>query len=209
VTTLVIDNYDSFTWNLVQLVGALGQRPLVLRNDAVDLRAVRALAPARIILSPGPGRPEDPARVGVCRDIVLELGREIPVLGICLGHQLIVHAHGGRVVRAPEVMHGKTSLVHHEGDGILADLPRPFEAMRYHSLVADPASIPSALAVTAWCKDGTIMAVRHRSHPVFGVQFHPESIGTASGRALVAAFVGVRRSAIPHPSGPAPLGDQP
>lgn len=190
MTTLVIDNYDSFTWNLVQLVGALGAKPAVFRNDAIDLDAIRALAPSRIILSPGPGDPADARRTGIGRAVIEELGPEIPVLGVCLGHQLIVHAHGGRVIRAAEVIHGKTSLVHHEGDGILADLPSPFEAMRYHSLVADPGSIPSCLAVTAWCKDGTVMAVRHRQHPVFGVQFHPESIGTACGRALVAAFLG-------------------
>jgi anthranilate synthase component 2 len=214
MTTLVIDNYDSFTWNLVQLVGALGARPVVYRNDAIDLDGVRALAPSRIILSPGPGHPADGARVGVCRRIILELGRRIPVLGVCLGHQLIVDAYGGRIIRALEVMHGKTSLVHHEGDGILADLPRPFEAMRYHSLVADPAALPACLALSAWCKDGTVMGVRHRQHPVFGVQFHPESIGTASGRALVAAFLSVpARVGMTHDTtydlGRVPLGDHP
>ncbi|HSO33922.1 MAG TPA: aminodeoxychorismate/anthranilate synthase component II [Labilithrix sp.] len=190
MTTVVIDNYDSFTWNLVQLVGALGQRPLVFRNDAIDLDGVRALRPSRVIFSPGPGHPDDPARIGVCRTILDELGRDVPILGVCLGHQLIVSAYGGAVIRAGEVMHGKTSYVHHEGAGILAGLPRPFEAMRYHSLVADPARIPACLEVTARCKDGTVMAVRHRQHPVFGVQFHPESIGTASGKALVAQFLG-------------------
>ncbi|CAN5886537.1 aminodeoxychorismate/anthranilate synthase component II [soil metagenome] len=190
MTTVVIDNYDSFTWNLVQLVGALGQRPMVFRNDAIDLDGVRALRPSRVIFSPGPGHPDDPARTGVCRTILDELGRDVPILGVCLGHQLIVSAYGGAVIRAGEVMHGKTSYVHHEGAGILAGLPRPFEAMRYHSLVADPARIPGCLEVTARCKDGTVMAVRHRQHPVFGVQFHPESIGTASGKALVAQFLG-------------------
>jgi len=210
MTTLVIDNYDSFTWNLVQLVGALGGRPVVFCNDAIDLDEVRTLAPSRIILSPGPGHPADPARVGVGGALIEELGRETPILGVCLGHQLIVHAHGGRVIRAPEVMHGKASLVHHEGDGILASLPRPFEAMRYHSLVADPASVPSCLAVTAWCKDGTVMGVRHRQHPIFGVQFHPESIGTPSGRALVAAFLSVHpRALVTGRSGRSALGDHP
>ncbi len=201
MTTLVIDNYDSFTWNLVQLVGALEglKRPLVFRNDAIDLEGIRALAPSRIILSPGPGHPADPARVGICRAIVLELGREIPVLGVCLGHQLIAHAHGATVAPAAEVMHGKTSLVHHEGGGILEGLPRPFEAMRYHSLIVERTSVPACLEVTAWCKDGTVMAVRHRQHPSYGVQFHPESIGTASGRALVAAFLGL---------GPRPIRDR-
>ena len=190
MTTVVIDNYDSFTWNLVQLVGALGERPVVYRNDAIDLAGVRALRPSRVIFSPGPGHPADPARVGVCRAILDELGHDVPILGVCLGHQLIVSAYGGDVIRATEVMHGKTSYVHHDGAGILAGLPRPFEAMRYHSLVADPARIPACLEVTARCKDGTVMAVRHRQHPVFGVQFHPESIGTASGKALVAQFLG-------------------
>jgi anthranilate synthase component 2 len=210
VTTLVIDNYDSFTWNLVQLVGALGQRPIVVRNDAIDLDGVRALDPSHVILSPGPGNPADPSRVGVCRDIVVELGRAVPILGVCLGHQLIVLASGGRVIRAPEVMHGKTSAIHHEGDGILGGLPRPFDAMRYHSLVADPSGIPPSLVVTAWCKDGTVMAVRHRHHPIFGVQFHPESIGTPSGRSLVAAFLDVprRRSVVTASSGRVSLGDQ-
>jgi anthranilate synthase/aminodeoxychorismate synthase-like glutamine amidotransferase len=186
---LVLDNYDSFTWNLVQLVGALGALPLVVRNDALDIAGIRALRPSRIILSPGPGSPTDPARVGICRAVIDELGGELPILGVCLGHQLIVCAYGGSVVRSAEPMHGKTSLIHHEGAGILEGLPRPFEAMRYHSLVADPARVPSCLEVTAWCKDGTVMGVRHRQHDVFGVQFHPESIGTASGRALVAAFL--------------------
>ena len=213
MTTLVIDNYDSFTWNLVQLVGALGARPVVVRNDAIDLDGIRALAPSRIILSPGPGHPADAARVGICRAVVLELGRRLPILGVCLGHQLIVDAYGGRVIRASEVMHGKTSLVHHEGDGILAGLPRPFEAMRYHSLVADPSALPSCLAVTARCKDGTVMAVRHRTAHVFGVQFHPESIGTACGRALVSAFLDVPTRPVASSDrsdlGRAPLGDHP
>jgi anthranilate synthase component 2 len=210
MTTLVIDNYDSFTWNLVQLVGALGERPVVFRNDAIDIDAIRKLAPSRIILSPGPGHPASAARVGVCRAVIHELGRHVPVLGVCLGHQLIVHEYGGLVIRAPQVMHGKTSYVHHENDGILAGLPRPFEAMRYHSLVADPSAIPACLAVTAWCKDGTVMAVRHRQHPVYGVQFHPESIGTSSGRALVAAFLDVRsRAVVTGAPLPAPLGDHP
>ena len=192
MTTLVIDNYDSFTWNLVQLVGALGRTPVVFRNDGIDIDGVRALRPSHVIFSPGPGHPADPARVGVCRAILDELGRDVPILGVCLGHQLIVSAYGGSVIRAAKVMHGKTSYVHHEGAGILAGLPRPFEAMRYHSLVADPATIPACLEVTARCKDGTVMAVRHRQNPVHGVQFHPESIGTASGPALVAHFLGDR-----------------
>jgi anthranilate synthase component 2 len=191
MTTLVVDNYDSFTWNLVQLVGALGERPLVFRNDVITVDDVRALAPSRIIFSPGPGHPGDPARVGVCRDILgaTDIVQTTPILGVCLGHQLIAAAFGG-VIAPSEPMHGKTSLIHHEGRGILAGLPRPFEAMRYHSLVVQADAIPACLEVTAWCKDGTVMAVSHRQHPLYGVQFHPESIGTTHGRALVSTFLG-------------------
>jgi anthranilate synthase component 2 len=191
MTTLVIDNFDSFTWNLVQLLGALGERPVVVRNDAIDLAGVRALAPSRVVLSPGPGHPDDPRRVGVCRAIVRAL--DVPVLGVCLGHQVIVSAFGGGVTRAAAPMHGKQSLVFHHGDGLFRGVPLPFPAMRYHSLVADAGAVPRCLAVTAWCKDGTIMAVRHVHLPVFGLQFHPESIGTPCGRALVSAFLAERR----------------
>jgi anthranilate synthase component 2 len=159
----------------------------VVRNDEVTLEDVRKLRPARVVLSPGPGRADDPTRIGVGLAILAEL--EVPVLGVCLGHQAIVWAEGGRIIAAPRLMHGKTSIVEHEGDGILRDLPRPFEAMRYHSLTADPAALPDTLTVTAWCKDGTIMAVRHRQRPIFGVQFHPESIGTACGPALCRSFL--------------------
>ncbi|HEY8077558.1 MAG TPA: aminodeoxychorismate/anthranilate synthase component II [Labilithrix sp.] len=191
MTTLVVDNYDSFTWNLVQLLGALGERPIVVRHDDVDLAAVRAMRPARVVLSPGPGHPEDPKRVGICRALVREL--DVPILGVCLGHQIVVSAFGGRIVRADRPMHGKQSLVFHDGDALFRGLPSPLPAMRYHSLVADRASLPSTLAVTAWCKDGTIMAVRHVHLPVYGLQFHPESIGTPSGRAIVAAFLRAKR----------------
>lgn len=186
--TLIVDNYDSFTWNLFQLFGTLGGEPHVVRNDAVSIDEVRRMGPTRIVLSPGPGRPDDAARIGVCRPI-LEEDLGIPVLGVCLGHQAIVCAAGGRIISAPRLMHGKTSLVEHDGDGILSELPRPFEAMRYHSLTADPSSLPDSLAITAWCKDGTIMGVRHRRRPIFGVQFHPESIGTAWGPALCRSFL--------------------
>jgi anthranilate synthase component 2 len=187
MTTLVVDNYDSFTWNLVQLVGALGGEPLVKRNDEITLDDVRALAPSRIVLSPGPGDPTDARRIGVCADILRAIA-DVPVLGVCLGHQAIVCAFGGRVVQG-EPVHGKTADIEHDGSGLFADLPRPFTAMRYHSLVADRASLPSSLAVTAWCKDGTVMAVRHLQRPVFGVQFHPESVGTKVGSSLVARFL--------------------
>jgi anthranilate synthase component 2 len=187
MTTLVVDNYDSFTWNLVQLVGALGEEPKVFRNDAITLDDVRALAPRRIILSPGPGDPADPERTGVCRAI-LEAIADVPILGVCLGHQAIVCAFGGRVVRG-EPVHGKTAEIEHHGEGLFTDLPRPFVAMRYHSLVAERSSLPSSLSVTAWCKDGTVMGVRHVQRPVHGVQFHPESIGTKEGASLVRRFL--------------------
>ena len=189
MTTLIIDNYDSFTWNLVQLVGALGGEPVVFRNDEVGLPAIRALRPARVILSPGPGDPADPARIGVCAD-VLEALPELPILGVCLGHQIIARAFGARVIRV-EPRHGKTSAVVHRGEGLFAVLPSPFAAMRYHSLAMDPAAVPAALAVTAWCDDGTVMGISHRQRPLFGVQFHPESIGTPLGVALVRAFLRV------------------
>jgi anthranilate synthase component II len=187
MTTLVVDNYDSFTWNLVQLVGALGGDPIVKRNDEITLDDVRALAPSRIVLSPGPGDPADARRIGICADILRAID-DVPVLGVCLGHQAIVCAFGGRVVQG-EPIHGKTADIEHEGRGLFADLPRPFAAMRYHSLVAERASLPSSLEVTAWCKDGTVMAVRHLQRPVFGVQFHPESIGTPGGSSLLARFL--------------------
>lgn len=189
MTTLVVDNYDSFTWNLVQLVGALGERPVVFRNDAVTLDAVRALAPRRIILSPGPGHPAEARRIGVSAAILRELAPEgVPVLGVCLGHQAIVHVYGGEVVRGAPV-HGKTSRVEHDGDAMFEGIPAEFEAMRYHSLVTPRDRLPACLRVTAWCKDGTVMAVRHVRFPVLGVQFHPESIGTPVGPRLVEGFL--------------------
>lgn len=162
----------------------------MVRNDAITIDGIKSMAPDRIVLSPGPGRPDDPSRIGVCGAILDELGDEIPTLGVCLGHQAMVCREGGRVISAPRLMHGKTSLIEHDGDSILRDLPRPFPAMRYHSLVVDPAQIPDSFAVTARCKDGTVMAVRHRRKPMFGVQFHPESIGTAaSGPLLCKSFL--------------------
>lgn len=187
MTVLVIDNYDSFTWNLVQLVGALGGEPRVARNDAITVAEVRSLRPSHVVLSPGPGHPDEPARGGICRAL-LDALPDVPVLGVCLGHQILVSAFGGRILQGAPV-HGKTSEVFHEGVGLLAGLPSPFEAMRYHSLIADPSSIPADLEVTAWCKDGTVMGVRHRRRPLFGVQFHPESVGTPYGRAIVASFL--------------------
>ncbi len=189
MTTLIIDNYDSFTWNLYQLFGALGAEPVVYRNDAIDLKGIRRLAPDHIVLSPGPGRPDDERRIGICRQILKEIDN-IPVLGVCLGHQALASIEGGRIISAPRLMHGKTSLIEHEGDSIFRELPRPFRAMRYHSLAVDPHSLPPTLMVTARCNDGTIMGVRHRTKPIFGVQFHPESIGTeTSGPMLCKSFL--------------------
>jgi anthranilate synthase/aminodeoxychorismate synthase-like glutamine amidotransferase len=187
--TLIIDNYDSFTYNLYQYVGELDERPLVFRNDAVTLADVAKHRPDRLIISPGPGNPDDPAYFGVCRDVIRELGRTIPLLGVCLGHQGIFSAFGGRIVRAKKVMHGKTSLVFHDDSELFAGLSQPFEAMRYHSLVADPSTLPACLQVTARTEDGVLMALRHREFPIYGIQFHPESIGTPAGRRLVENFL--------------------
>jgi anthranilate synthase component 2 len=183
---LVVDNYDSFVYNLVQYLGELGADPVVYRNDEVSADDVAAVRPDAVLISPGPGRPED---AGVSNEVILRLGPDTPLLGVCLGHQCIGQVFGGEVVRAPAVMHGKTSLVHHRGDGVLAGLPQPFEATRYHSLAVDEASVPDVLQVTARSDDGVVMALRHRDFPVEGVQFHPESILTAAGKALMANFL--------------------
>ena len=190
---LVIDNYDSFTFNLVQYFGELaGQHPVaadlrVHRNDAISLEEIRALQPNAILLSPGPG---DPDQSGVCLDILQHLSPSVPTLGVCLGHQAIAQVYGGRVVRAQEQMHGKTSPVLHKGDGVFAGLPQPLTATRYHSLIAERDSLPECLEVTAWLEDGTIMGLRHRSHHhLQGVQFHPESVLTEQGHQLLANFL--------------------
>lgn len=187
--TLVIDNYDSFTFNLVQYLGELDERPLVFRNDAITLDGVRALAPERIVISPGPGSPEDPAYFGVCRRVILELGAAIPILGVCLGHQGIAAAFGGKIVRAPVAVHGKSSPIRHDGSELFAGVPQPFEAMRYHSLMVEPASLPACLQSTARTDDGVIMGLRHRERPIWGVQFHPESIGSPLGRRVLENFL--------------------
>jgi len=187
--TIILDNYDSFTFNLFQYVGEIDERPMVVRNDKLSLAELARHEPDRIIISPGPGRPEDPHYFGICRDVIIELGPRIPVLGVCLGHQGIIHAFGGHVVRASQVMHGKTSYVFHNGDEMFAGIPRAFEAMRYHSLVGDPESMPDCLAVTAKTWDEVIMAVRHREHPIYGIQFHPESIGTPAGKQVLRNFL--------------------
>ncbi|MGH9178388.1 MAG: anthranilate synthase component II [Acidimicrobiales bacterium] len=184
---LVVDNYDSFVYNLVQYLGELGADPVVHRNDAIDVEAASALAPDVVVISPGPGRPAD---AGISNEVIRRLGGQgTPVLGVRLGHQCIGEVFGGLVVRAPHVMHGKTSMVRHAGAGVLAGLDNPFEATRYHSLVVDRDTLPAVLEVTAETDDGVIMGLRHRALPVEGVQFHPESILTGQGRALLANFL--------------------
>jgi anthranilate synthase/aminodeoxychorismate synthase-like glutamine amidotransferase len=186
VRVLLVDNYDSFTYNLVQELGELGADPVVYRNDAIDVAGIERERPDALIISPGPGRPED---AGVSLAAVTELAGRVPILGVCLGHQCIGQAYGGAIVAAPRLMHGKTSEVHHGGTGIFAGLADPFVATRYHSLVVDPGSVPAVLEVTATADGGVIMGLRHRTLAVEGVQFHPESIFTPSGPALLANFL--------------------
>lgn len=198
---LVIDNYDSFTYNLVQYLGELGQElPVaadiqVYRNDRMTIAEIVELNPAAILISPGPGRPED---AGISPTILAELGDRYPILGVCLGHQAIGCVFGGNVVAAPLLMHGKTSAIHHNGQGVFAGLDNPFTATRYHSLVIDRATCPDCLEITAWVEDGTIMGVRHRDYPhIEGVQFHPESILTNSGKQLLRNFlISIRSEAL-------------
>ncbi|HXQ60588.1 MAG TPA: aminodeoxychorismate/anthranilate synthase component II [Acidimicrobiales bacterium] len=183
---LLIDNYDSFTYNLVQELGELGAEPVVFRNDAIDVGGIRAEAPDALIISPGPGRPESS---GVSMDVVAELAGELPILGVCLGLQCIGQAYGGAVVQAPVLMHGKTSAIFHTGTGVFEDLENPFEATRYHSLIVDRPSLPDVLEVTAETADGVIMGLRHRRLGIEGVQFHPESILTPTGPRLLGNFL--------------------
>jgi anthranilate synthase/aminodeoxychorismate synthase-like glutamine amidotransferase len=185
VVVLLLDNYDSFTFNLAQYLGELGAPPVVRRNDEITLDDVGDLHPGHIVISPGPGRPED---AGISVDLIRRFGPTIPVLGVCLGHQSIGIAFGGQVVRASQLMHGKTSSIQHDGKGIFRGLQQPFVAGRYHSLVvAEP--LPESLEMTARTDDGTVMGVRHRSFPVHGVQFHPESVLTGEGRQLLRNFL--------------------
>jgi anthranilate synthase/aminodeoxychorismate synthase-like glutamine amidotransferase len=187
---LVIDNYDSFTFNLVQLLGELGAEVTVRRNDAVAVEEIGALSPRAVVISPGPC---EPAQAGVSVPAIRRWGGRIPVLGVCLGHQAIAEAYGGHVVRAGRVMHGKVSTIRHDGTGLFAGVANPATVMRYHSLVVDPASLPSALEVVARAEDDEdeIHAIRHREFPVWGVQFHPESIMTPDGRTMLANFLGM------------------
>jgi anthranilate synthase component 2 len=187
---LVIDNYDSFTWNLVQYLGEMGVEVVVERNDEISVDEVRRLAPERIVISPGPCTP---AEAGISVELIREMGPTTPILGVCLGHQAIGAAYGAAVVRARRLMHGKTSPVGHRGEGVFRDVPSPFTVARYHSLVLDPGTIPEQLEVVAWTAEpeyeDEIQAIRHRAHPVWGVQFHPESIASEHGRTLLRNFV--------------------
>ncbi len=184
---LLVDNYDSFVYNLVQELGELGAEPVVHRNDAVTVAEIEAWRPDGIVISPGPGRPES---AGISMAVVAHFAGRVPVLGVCLGHQCIGEVYGGKTVSAPTLMHGKTSQIHHDGRGLFAGLPDPFVATRYHSLVTEPASVPDVLEVSATTADGVVMGLRHRELAVEGVQFHPESVLTASGRALLTNFLG-------------------
>jgi len=187
---LVIDNYDSFVYNLVQYIGELGGKPVVYRNDEITLRQAMKLRPDKIVISPGPGTPEDARYFGVCSDILQHMSCEIPTLGVCLGHQGIISTFGGKIVRAKRLMHGKTSLIRHDGKGVFKGVENPFVATRYHSLVGDRRTIPLCLKVTAESlDDGEVMGVRHVEHPIEGVQFHPESILTTVGRVFLKNFL--------------------
>ncbi len=185
---LVIDNYDSFTYNLVHYLGELGAELVVRRNDKVTVDEIRAMKPEGIVLSPGPCTPNE---AGVCLDVIEELGDEIPILGVCLGHQAIGQAYGGKVVRAPKLMHGKLSEVRHSGQGVFHGINAPFMATRYHSLTIAPDSVPASLEVTASADDDVIMGVRHKEHPVHGVQFHPESIASEHGKDILRNFLSI------------------
>ena len=188
----VVDNYDSFTFNLVQYLGELGASLVVRRNDEVTVREIRALGPERILVSPGPCTPKE---AGISVELIQQMAGQVPILGVCLGHQSIGEAFGGKVIRAPALMHGKTSLVKHDGRSIFAGLEQDFVATRYHSLIIERESLPEELEISAWTDDGVIMGVRHRSLPVEGVQFHPESILTSCGKQLLANFLRQRYDA--------------
>ena len=183
---LIIDNYDSFTYNLVQYFGELGAEPVVKRNDEITVAEIEALQPEAVVISPGPCTPKE---AGISNDVIAKIGPKLPLLGVCLGHQCIGHVYGGVIVRAGRLMHGKTSPILHDGSGVFADLPAPFDATRYHSLIIDPPSMPEALVINAHTAEGEIMGVRHKEYPIHGVQFHPESILTRHGKDLLKNFL--------------------
>ncbi len=183
---LLIDNYDSFTYNLFQYLSELGEEVVVVRNDKTTLDEIEGMKPERIVVSPGPSTPQ---QAGISNDVIQHFGRRIPLLGVCLGHQCIGYSYGGVVGQARQIMHGKSSLIYHQGQGVLAGLPNPFPAIRYHSLVVKKEGLPDCLEVTAWTDDGEIMGLRHRQYPVQGVQFHPESFMTEVGKDLLRNFL--------------------
>ena len=183
---LVIDNYDSFTFNLVQMLEALGRDVQVRRNDKISIRDIEDLSPSAIVISPGPGRAE---KAGITLEVIRRFAQEIPILGVCLGHQAIATAFGGKVVRAPRIMHGKSSTISHDGEGIFKGVPDPFEAVRYHSLIVDRRYLPSELVMSAWTEYGEVMGIRHVRYPTYGVQFHPESILTREGERMLKNFI--------------------
>jgi len=189
---LLIDNYDSFTYNLYQYLSELGAEVMVVRNDKITLEEIERLSPERIVISPGPSSPQN---AGISNDVIRRFGQRTPVLGVCLGHQCIGFSYGATVSRAREIMHGKASLVHHRGAGVFHGLPSPFSAIRYHSLAVKREGLPDCLEVTAWTGDNTIMGIRHRQHPVEGVQFHPESFMTESGKDILRNFLAGGRMA--------------
>ena len=194
---LVIDNYDSFTYNLVHYLNELGAETRVYRNDAITVDQALALKPQAVLLSPGPCTPDE---AGICLDLLTRAPRDLPILGVCLGHQAMGQAEGGKVIRAKTLMHGKTDSIHHNSAGVFKDIPSPFTATRYHSLAIDRSSLPNTLEVTAWTDDGEIMGVQHKDRPMYGVQFHPESIATQYGHEMLANFLdlaGVDRASIP------------
>ncbi len=183
---LLIDNYDSFTYNLFQYLGELGEKVVVVRNDKTTLEEIDRMKPQRLVISPGPSTP---LYAGISNEVIKHFGPTLPILGVCLGHQCIGYSYGGLIGQAPEIMHGKSSLIHHNGQGGLAGLPNPFPAIRYHSLVVQREGFPDCLEITAWTADGTIMGLRHRQHPVEGVQFHPESFMTEVGKDILKNFL--------------------
>ncbi len=187
---LVIDNYDSFVYNIAQILGELGAEPIVVRNDKITVEQIRAMNPDGIVISPGPGHPADRKYFGVCTDVIREIGQKTPILGVCLGHQGIVHAFGGKVINAKKVRHGKTSPIQYSSDRLFENVANPFKATRYHSLVAEQETIPNCLEVTARAlDDGEIMGIKHKEYPIEGVQFHPESVLTGEGRKMLQNFI--------------------